>query len=162
MSESIAELGLVVLAAIMLVWAWSLLYAPRPPGPAFPPRRPRPARDPIDTPAFSRRLMGVARDLATGYPPGRRHPLHYRTPSGMDFGFSLERRHGRTWRIYVHEQPSYRRREPDAHTSHRYRDDDGRHYVCWDGPSERLEQAIFVAVRWAHLTERLILTGRGF
>ena len=115
----------------------------------------------LDDARFERKLIRLAQHMAAGYGPGNRHRLDYTTPRGSHFTFSLERSAG-SWCAYIERQPSYGGRAEDSHTSHRLTGTSGRRYVCWAGPSARLEQIVHVAVRWAHFTERYIATGRGF
>ncbi|UYN93731.1 MAG: hypothetical protein KIT25_16960 [Enhydrobacter sp.] len=115
-----------------------------------------------DAPAFQSRLMRFARAVAATYGRGSRHPLEYTTPAGTPFRFTLQREAATGWRIYIDQQPSYRGRDEGGHETHRYVDEAGRHFICWDGAIRGAEQAVFVAARWALLTERYIATGERF
>lgn len=91
-----------------------------------------------------------------------RHRCYYRTSDGSaDYGFSFEERSDGTWRAYIEQQPSYRGRAEDAHSTHRL-SDGSRKYVCWTTPLHSLEEAKQVASLWADETQKYIRTGRGF
>lgn len=90
--------------------------------------------------------------------PGR---IYYRTLDGQaDYGFAFERRPG-GWRIYILEQPSYRNRATDDHSTHRL-SDEGRRFICWAGHLSTEREARQVARQWADLTQRYIRTGQRF
>ena len=92
----------------------------------------------------------------------RRHRAYYRTSDGAaDYLFSFEEQSDGTWRAYIEQQPSYRGRPTDAHSTHRL-SDGGRKYVCWTRPLRSLEEAKQVAALWADKTQEYIRTGRGF
>lgn len=116
----------------------------------------------IDSPAFQRRMMRFARATARSFGRGASHRLEYTTPAGTAFAFTLRRQSSADWRIYIESQPGYRGRPDGGHDTHRYVDDAGRHYICWDGAIRGADQAVFIAARWALLTERYIAHGRHF
>jgi len=86
----------------------------------------------------------------------------YRTVDGRDyFLFRFERR-PRVIRIYVLKQPSYGARPEDGHSTHRYVDEHGQHYICWDGSCRDMQEAHQVAKAWAERTQQYVRTGRRF
>lgn len=92
----------------------------------------------------------------------RRYGSYYRTSDGLaDYRFIFEEQSDGTWRAYIEEQPSYRGRPTDTHSTHRLSDGD-RKYVCWTDPLRSLEEAKQVAALWADATQQYIRTGRGF
>jgi len=92
----------------------------------------------------------------------RRHRSYYRTSDGStDYGFTFEEQANGMWRAYINQQPSYRNRSTDAHSTHRL-SDGNRKYVCWTGPIRSLAEAKRVAALWADKTQQYIRTGRGF
>lgn len=92
----------------------------------------------------------------------RGYKSYYRTSdNSADYGFSFEEQSDRTWRAYIDEQPSYRGRATDAHSTHRL-SDGSRKYVCWTRPLRSLDEAKQVAALWADKTQQYIRTGSGF
>lgn len=92
----------------------------------------------------------------------RRHRAYYRTRDGAaDYLFIFEEQPDGTWRAYIEQQPSYRGRATDAHSTHRLSDGD-RKFVCWTEALQTLEEAKRVAALWADKTQEYIRTGRGF
>lgn len=92
----------------------------------------------------------------------RRHRAYYRTSDGAaDYLFLFEEQPDGTWRAYIEQQPSYRGRATDAHSTHRLSDGD-RKYVCWTEDLRTLEDAKRVAALWADKTQQYIRTGAGF
>ena len=92
----------------------------------------------------------------------RRHRAYYRTQDGRaDYLFSFEEQSDGSWRAYIENQPSYRDRPPDAHSTHRLPDGD-RKYVCWTDSLWSLEEVKQVAALWANKTQDYIRTGNGF
>lgn len=88
--------------------------------------------------------------------------LYYRTKDGQaDYKFSFEQVNDRSWRAYIVEQPSYKGRAEDAHSSHRF-SDGSRKYVCWDVPLKTESEAKSVAGLWADSTQEYIKTGKKF
>ncbi len=86
----------------------------------------------------------------------------YRTEDGHDyFLFRFDTMRGEV-RIYVLKQPSYGARVQDGHSTHRYVDGSGEHYICWDGHCRNLDEAHQVAKAWAEGTQRYVQTGRRF
>ena len=89
----------------------------------------------------------------------RRHSCYYRTSDGRaDYRFIFEEQPDATWRAYIEDQPSYRDRAADSHSTHRL-SDGGRKYVCWTTPLRSLEEAKQVAALWADKTQEYIRTG---
>jgi hypothetical protein len=166
MSPGTDLLTLVLFCAAMavmarIVWARRGDGAARPTGSAARARAVR-ASAPVDNPVFQQRMMQFARATAAHCSRGNRHPFEYVTPARTRFRFTLQRYGATDWRIYIDSQPAYRGRSEGGHETHRYVDEAGRHYICWDGPIRGAEQAIFLAARWALMTERYIATGQGF
>lgn len=84
--------------------------------------------------------------------------VRYKTNDGQDdFVFSIERA-GRSFRIYIDQQPSYQSRRTDAHSTHRF-SDGPRHYICWDGQLRNWAEAEDIATAWAERTQAYIRTG---
>ena len=100
---------------------------------------------------------GWAEDTETFLGTGKWR-VQYQTNDGQDkFTFSVERS-GRSFRIYIDAQPSYRSRATDAHSTHRY-SDGPRHYICWDGELNSWAEAEDIATAWAERTQGYIRTG---
>jgi len=92
----------------------------------------------------------------------RKHRTYYRTSDGAaDYHFSVEEQSDGTWRVYIMDQPSYRGRATDAHSTHRL-SDGGRKYICWTRSLSTLAEAKQVASLWADKTQDYIRTGSGF
>ncbi len=92
----------------------------------------------------------------------RKHRAYYRSSDGgADYFFSFERQSSRRWRVYIEQQPSYRGRATDAHSTHRL-SDGSRKYICWTRSLRTLEEAKQVAAAWADETQKYIRTGSGF
>jgi hypothetical protein len=92
----------------------------------------------------------------------RKHTTYYRTSDGAaDYHFSIEEQSNGTWRAYIDDQPSYRGRATDAHSTHRL-SDGARQYVCWTSPLSTFAEAKQVAARWADKTQDYIRTGNRF
>lgn len=90
------------------------------------------------------------------------HNCYYRTSDGAaDYRFSFEEQYDGSWRAYIEEQPSYRGRSSDAHSTHRLTDG-RRSYVCWTNPLRSLAEAKQVAALWADKTQQYIRSGSGF
>lgn len=113
-------------------------------------RGPRPARPPAAAPAVSFQNGRAGRALRVSGP----------SALGGRYQFSVEPAGG-AWRAYILEQPPYRGRADDAHTTHRL-SDGGRHYVCWSQSLATAEAAASVARIWAQRTDRYIATGKSF
>ncbi len=89
-----------------------------------------------------------------------KHSTYYRTSDGSaDYKFSFEQQSNGIWRAYIEDQPSYRGRAEDAHSTHRL-SDGSRKYVCWTQPHRSLDEAKRVAALWADKTQGYIRTGR--
>lgn len=90
------------------------------------------------------------------------HYRIYRTRDGeADYAFSLEQLTDGTWRAYIRQQPGYRGRPSDAHSTHRF----GlgvRPYVCWSEPLRTLDDALNVARAWSERTQDYIKYSRSF
>lgn len=87
---------------------------------------------------------------------------YYRTKDGLaDYLFSFEQESDGTWRAYILDQPDYRGRPDDCHSTHRLTDG-GRHYVCWTRPLHSEREAREVAALWADKTQRYIRFGETF
>ena len=92
----------------------------------------------------------------------RRHRAYYRTRDGVaDYLFIFEEQRDGTWRAYIEQQPSYRGRASDAHSTHRL-SDGSRKYVCWTESLQSLEEAKRIAALWADKTQEYIRTGTRF
>jgi hypothetical protein len=86
----------------------------------------------------------------------------YRTRDGQDdYHLSFEQQRDGSWRVYIEEQPGYRGRADDAHTTHRL-SDGGRKYICWTNPLRTLPEAKQVAAMWADATQQYIRSGTRF
>jgi hypothetical protein len=89
--------------------------------------------------------------------------IYYRTRDGRaDYGFSIERQSGGTYRPYVASQPNYGSSSTGDHETHRLTGSGGRKYVCWDRPLHSEEEAKTVAALWADATQNYIRTGQRF
>ena len=92
----------------------------------------------------------------------RSNRAYYRTSDGSaDYFFNFEEQSDGTWRAYIQQQPTYRGRSSDGHSTHRL-SDCGRQYVCWTKPLRSLEEAKQVSALWADKTQQYIRTGSGF
>lgn len=86
----------------------------------------------------------------------------YRTKDGCaDYEFSFEKRSDGSWRVYIENQPSYRNRSEDGHSTHRLTNGN-RKYVCWTKQLDSLDEAKTVAQLWADKTQEYIRTGQRF
>lgn len=86
--------------------------------------------------------------------------IYYRTSDGAaDYKFSFEEQPDGTVRAYIENQPSYRGRSEDPHSTHRL-SAENRKYVCWTNPLYSVEEAKQVAALWADKTQQYIRTGR--
>jgi hypothetical protein len=87
----------------------------------------------------------------------------YRSEDGTTyFRFRIVRPPSGAFRVYIVEQPGYRWRPDDGHTTHRFCDDDDNHYICWDGRMATIGDALGVAGEWSELTLRYIRHGIRF
>lgn len=88
----------------------------------------------------------------------------YRTADGRaDFHFTFTTRpFSREVRIYVDHTPPYGSRSTGLHDTHRYRDVNGAHYVCFDPMPSDMTTAYQVAKLWAERTWQYIQTGQSF
>jgi len=89
-------------------------------------------------------------------PPG---VILYRHHTGVDFAFRFVHRPESGWRVYIEDQPPYRGRSTDLHSTHRLIDG-GRHFICWDRAIEDFEDAKWIAKVWADATMDYIATAR--
>lgn len=58
--------------------------------------------------------------------------------------------------------PSLCGRPSDGHTTHRWSDADGNHWVCWDSPVTSLTEMQSVSRLWADSVQEYIATGKRF
>ncbi len=88
----------------------------------------------------------------------------YRTSDGnADFEFRFSSRpFSREIRVYIGQMPSYRDRDTDGHTTHRYRDVNNAPYICYDPMPTNRTDAFNIAKAWAENTWRYIQTGASF
>ena len=87
----------------------------------------------------------------------------YRSRDGTThFRFRLERQPDRSLRVYIVEQPGYRGRPRDGHTTHRYLDGDGRRFICWSEPLRTIGECLGVAGEWSERTLRYARYGTPF
>lgn len=86
----------------------------------------------------------------------------YRSEDGTTyFRFSIAHVQDGLYRVYILEQPGYRGRRDDGHTTHRYFGDENP-YICWDGRMATIGDARGVAQEWSELTLRYIRYGIRF
>lgn len=106
---------------------------------------------------------GGARVRAEHVPPIIPGTTVYRSEDGSThFRFRMERQPDQTLRVYIVEQPGYRHRRRDGHTTHRYVDAGGRHFICWSTPLLTVGEARGVAGEWSERTLRYIRYGTPF
>lgn len=87
----------------------------------------------------------------------------YRTKSGkFTFRWSFESQSDDKIRIYILDAPGYGSRRSDGHSTHRYRQDDGKCYICYEPMPTKLQHAIAIAKAWAERTEAYILHSQEF
>lgn len=66
-------------------------------------------------------------------------------------------------RAYILAQPPYGGRASDAHSTHRYYDNNrGQHYICFDPEPRSRSEMQRVAGEWAENTLRYVRNGRPF
>ena len=65
-------------------------------------------------------------------------------------------------RAYILRMPSLCGRPSDGHTTHRWSDADGNHWVCWDSPVTSLTEMQSVSRLWADSVQEYIATGKRF
>lgn len=70
--------------------------------------------------------------------------------------------HAYTWRACILRMPSLCGRPSDGHTTHRWSDADGNHWVCWDSPVTSLTEMQSVSRLWADSVQEYIATGKRF
>ena len=92
----------------------------------------------------------------------RNYRAYYRSrDGGADYIFSFELQSNGRWRVYIEQQPSYRGRSTDTHSTHRV--SNGRCKSISPRRSPRtLDEAKREAAFWAEKTEQYIHTGRRF
>jgi hypothetical protein len=85
---------------------------------------------------------------------------HIRHP----FVFNLVKQPDGEVRIYIVDSPSYRSRQTDGHSTHRYQDQSNRYYVCVDHSLRptNFHDARSWARYWADKTAQYMRTGRPF
>ena len=71
---------------------------------------------------------------------------------------------GRIIRIYIVIQPAYQGRSESSAATHRYQDENGRHYICvsYDNQPQTVAEAMTWYAYWAEQTLKYIATGRAF
>ena len=80
--------------------------------------------------------------------------MDYRTQDGLaDFGFSIEFRPDRGWRVYIIFD-SFHQRNNDSYKLPYQSVEDGRRYVDWSPKLGSLGEARTVAALWAELAQR--------
>ena len=70
--------------------------------------------------------------------------------------------HANTWRAYILRMPSLGNRPSDGHSTHRWSDANGNHWVCWDSPISSLTEMQSVSRLWADSVQEYIATGKRF
>jgi hypothetical protein len=86
--------------------------------------------------------------------------ISYRARDGRtDYKFDIVEHRPGQWRVYIVDQPGYRGRATDAHSTHRLSDSRGQ-YVCWTQPITSRDHAYTIAASWAEGTQSYISTGR--
>lgn len=70
--------------------------------------------------------------------------------------------HANTWRAYILRMPSLGGRPSDGHSTHRWSDANGNHWVCWDSPITSLTEMQSVSRLWADSVQEYIATGKRF
>lgn len=101
-------------------------------------------------------LQGLGQGPELTMPGGT---INYRASGCVDYRFRFEwipRQD--SWRIYILEQPSYRSRATDMHSTHRLGLPHNP-YVCWTDPLRTYEDALTIAALWADMTQRYIAIG---
>lgn len=79
---------------------------------------------------------------------------------GLGFRFTLRNMGAADWRAYIDEQPSYRGRSDDPHTSHRYSDAERfQRYICVRQTVTSENQMVSYAADWSRRTAVYVLTG---
>lgn len=68
----------------------------------------------------------------------------------------------RGWRAYILRMPSLCGRPSSLHVTHRLKDVNNRHFVCWDSTITTEKDMMIVAKRWADCLQKYIETGRRF
>lgn len=91
---------------------------------------------------------------------GSGSPTPTRTRNG-EYEFEHRRVNGE-WRAYIRRQPGYGGRPDDPHSTHRYRDGHGEHFVCWSEPIRSEAESEAISKLWAKKTDEYIEDGREF
>lgn len=68
----------------------------------------------------------------------------------------------RTWRAYILRMPNLRGRSSDGHIIHRWSDNIGNHWVCWNSPVQSLKDMQSISRFWANGVQEYIATGKHF
>lgn len=68
----------------------------------------------------------------------------------------------RTWRAYILRMPSLCGRSSDGHVIHRWSDNNGNHWFCWDSPVGSLKDMQSISRFWANNVQEYIATGKRF
>lgn len=67
-----------------------------------------------------------------------------------------------TWRAYILRMPDLCGRPSDGHSTHRWNDGAGNHWICWDSPLTSLSEIQSVSRVWADSLQEYIATGKRF
>lgn len=67
-----------------------------------------------------------------------------------------------TWRAYILRMPDLCGRPSDGHSTHRWNDEAGNHWICWDSPLTSLSEIQSVSRVWADSLQEYIATGKRF
>lgn len=87
----------------------------------------------------------------------------YRTRSGRSyFRWEFEWQKNGEIRAYILRAPGYGNRPAGGHTTHRYTDEAGDCYICYDPMPTNWDDAVAIAKEWAERTERYILYSQEF
>lgn len=78
-----------------------------------------------------------------------------------EYRFNYKRENG-SWRAYIVRMPSLCGRSGDLHTTHRFTDNRGRYWVCWDTPVTSLKDMQTISRVWANSIQEYIATGKKF
>ena len=66
------------------------------------------------------------------------------------------------WRAYIIRMPSLCGRSADLHKTHRFRNEHGEHWVCWDRAVDSLRDMQIISRKWADSIQEYIATGKLF
>jgi hypothetical protein len=87
----------------------------------------------------------------------------YKTYSGRSyFRWSFEKQNNGEIRAYILSAPGYGNRPSGGHSTHRYEDNAGDCYICYEPMPTNLQDAIAIAKEWAECTEEYILYSQEF